>query len=160
MEMKDQISAEQWQSLFLATSAVVVFTSTASGGGMEMLKEMINAGMFMADSLKGRDGSRYGELVDALMEKMKDPASLDTDATQFSAPDVDGIRATAKQYTAEGARIADSLPGGDGFKLWLLDMARQTALTKTGGLLGIGASAEIDHAEQSALDELAALLGM
>jgi hypothetical protein len=160
MEMKNQISTEQLHGLLLAASAIVVFTSTASGGGIEMLKEMINAGKFMADTLKGRDGSRYGELVDALIEKMKESANLDTDAAPFSAPDLQGMRAAAKQYTAEGVRIADSLPGGDGYKLWLMDMARQTALTKTGGLLGIGASAEIDRAEQDALDELAELLGM
>lgn len=50
-----------------------------------------------------------------------------------------------KQIVADGAAVATTLPGKDGYARWVLDMTRQVAATKTGGFLGIGAKAVIDE---------------
>lgn len=162
MSVKDQISSEQWKALFNATSAASAYVSSASGGGLEMFKELFSASKFMAEIFKKSGGSGYGELVDAFMERMKgmSPKEARGDAEKYEARDMAGIRAEARQKVAEGAAVADDLPGGDGFKRWILDMAREVALTKTGGVLGIGAKSEIDEKEQAALDELAAMMGI
>lgn len=64
-----------------------------------------------------------------------------------------------KQIVADGAAVATTLPGKDGYARWVLDMARQVAATKTGGFLGISAKAVIDEQERAALNELAVILG-
>ena len=56
-----------------------------------------------------------------------------------------------KQVVADGVAIATSLPDGDGFKQWIVDMVRQVAETKTGGILGIGGTSVINEKEQAAI---------
>ena len=161
MSVKDQVSLEQWKALFNATSAASAYVASASGGGLEMFKELFSASKFMAETIKKSSGSGYGELVDAFLERMKGmtPKDMKADAVRYESRDRDGIRAESKQVVVDGAAVAAALPGGDGFSRWILDMAREVAATKTGGILGIGGTAVIDDKEQAALDELAAMLG-
>ena len=162
MSVNDQVSPEQWRALFNATSAASAYVASASGGGLEMFKELFSASKFMVETLKKSSGSGYGELVDAFVERMKgmSPKDARADAAQYDSRDRDGIRAESKQIVADGFAIAETLPGGDGFKRWVLDMAREVAATKTGGVLGIGATSVIDEQEQAALDELTEMLGV
>ena len=162
MSIKDQVSSEQWKALFNATSAASAYVASASGGGLEMFKELFSASKFMMDSIKNSSGSGYGGLVDTFLEKMKgmSPKDAKENAAKYESKDLNGMRTEAKQVVADGAAIAEALPGGDGFKRWVLDMAREVAETKTGGVLGIGGSSVIDEKEQAALDELAAMMGL
>ena len=161
MTEKVQIDPTQWKALYNATSAASAYVSSASGGGFEMFKELFSASKFMVDTIKNSSGG-YGELGGAFLEKMKGmkPAEAKENTMKYESREMEGIRAEAKQRVVEGGEAVASLPGADGFKRWLLEMARQVALTKTGGVLGIGARSEIDAEEQKALDELAALIGM
>ena len=162
MGIEDKISSEQWKSLFNATSAASAYVASASGGGLEMFKELFSASKFMMDSIKKSNGSGYGELVDAFLEKMKgmSPKEAKENAAKYESRDLNGMRAEAKQVVVDGAAIAATLPGSDGFKRWVLDMAREVAETKTGGVLGLGGLSVVDEKEQAALDELAAMMGV
>jgi hypothetical protein len=156
-----QIDLIQWKALFNATSAASAYVSSASGGGLEMFKELFSASKFMAETVKNSAGG-HGELVDAFLEKMKGMSLGDAreNTLKYDSKDIEGIRAEAKQRVVDAVSSAASLPGIDGFKRWLLEMARQVALTKTGGVLGFGGKSEIDPKEQEALDELARLMGI
>lgn len=162
MGLKDQLNPEQWKALFNAPVAASTYVSSASGGGLEMIKEIMSASKFMQEIAKQGAGGGYGEIVDELLDAMKGMSLKEAKAEsiQYQSKDPAGMRAEAKQIVADGIAALGSLPGGDGYRKWILEMARQVALTKTGGFLGIGAKAVIDEKEQAALDELAALLGV
>jgi hypothetical protein len=161
MGIKDQITPEQWKLLFNAPVAASTYVAMASGGGFDMIKEIYTAGKFVQDLAQQAGGSGYGELVDDLLASMTGMSKEDAKANtiQYEAKDPAAIRASAKQVVADGIAVAATLPGADGYKRWILDMARQVAETKTGGFLGIGSKSVIDEKEQAALDELAAMLG-
>ncbi len=162
MSIKSQISPEQWKLLLNAPGAASTYVSTASGGGFEMIKEVITASKFAQELSEKAGGSGYGELVDELLAAMKTMTSKDAreKSIQYTARDPAGIRAEAKQFVVDGIAVIADMPGADGYKKWILDMARAVAETKTGGFLGIGAKAVIDEKEQAALDELAGILGL
>lgn len=162
MSIKEKVTAEQWKTLFNAPSAASAYVSTASGGGLEMFKELFTASKFIAELTKQSGGSVYGELVDGFIEAIKDmsPKDAKAETIKYQSRDPQGIRTEAKQIVADGAAVASTLPGGDGYKRWLLDMARKVAETKTGGVLGVGGTSVIDEKEQAAIDELASLMGV
>ncbi len=159
MTNKVEINPTQWKALYNAVSAASTYVSSASGGSFEMFKELSSASKFMEETLKSSAGG-YGELVDAFLEKMKtvSPKEAKEATIKYEARDAKGIRAEAKKRVADGLAVAASLPGFDGFKRWLLDLSRQAATAKTGGVLGLGAKSKIDEKEQAALDELETLL--
>ncbi len=162
MSIKDQVSAEQWKVLLNAPSAASAYVSTASGGVFEMFKEMFTAVKSMQDSAAKAGGSGYGALVDDLLTTIKGMSMQDAQASavQYQSKDPAGLRAEAKKIVADGVAVAETLPGADGYKRWILDVARQVAETKTGGILGMGGTSVIDEKEQAALDELKVLSGM
>lgn len=162
MSIKSQISPDQWKLLLNAPGAASTYVSTASGGGFEMIKEVITASKFAQELSEKSGGSGYGELVDELLAAMKTMTSKDAkeESIKYTSKDPAGIRAEAKQFVVDGIAAIAGMPGADGYKKWILDMARAVAETKTGGFLGIGAKAVIDEKEQAALDELAGVLGL
>ncbi len=162
MSIKNQVSPEDWKILFNAMSAASSYVSMASGRGLETIKEILSASKFASELVQKEGGSGYGELVDELLASMKGMSMDDAkEATiKYESKDIDGIRSELKQVVLRAAAIVANLPGGDGFKRWILDTAREVAETKTGGFLGIGAKSVIDGEEQTALNELAGLLGL
>jgi hypothetical protein len=114
----------------------------------------------MQDLAGQSGGSGYGELVDDLLAAIKGMSQADAKAEthKYEGKDLESIRSEARQVVADGVAIAANLSGADGYKRWILDMARKVAETKTGGFLGIGAKAVIDEREQAALDDLADLI--
>jgi len=162
MSIKDQVSAEQWKALINAPGAASTFVATASGGGLEIFKEIFSASKFTQQLAAKSGGSGYGNLVDELISAMKNMSSDDAKATaiQYQSQNPVDIRAEMKQLVADGASATAALPDAEGFKRWLIDIAREVAETKTGGVLGFGGQSVIDEKEQAALDELADLLGV
>jgi hypothetical protein len=61
MSIKDRLSPEQWKVVFSAPSAAATYVSTASGGGFEMIKEILTASKFMQDLIKRESSSGYGD---------------------------------------------------------------------------------------------------
>ena len=153
MAVKDQVTPEQWKKLFNAISAASTFVSMASGGGLEMIKEVITAGKFAQVLYEKTGGSGYGELVDELLASMKGMTMKDAkeNAIKLESRDPAGIRAELKNIVADAVTVASALPGGDGYKRWLLDMAREVTETKTGGFMGIGGKSVIDEKEHETL---------
>ncbi len=162
MSLKEKVNAEQWKAIFSAPTAASTFVSTASGGGLEMIKESLSASKFIIEVAGKSGGSGYGSLVDDLLADLKSMKAKEAkeNGVKYQAKDMESLRAEAKKIVAEGAAAVAELEGGDGFKRWIVDMARKVAETKTGGVLGIGGSAVIDEKEQAAIDELAELLGV
>ncbi|MHB1317633.1 MAG: hypothetical protein ACYCYF_03335 [Anaerolineae bacterium] len=162
MSIKDGLSAEQWKVVFNAPSAAAMFVSTASGGAFEMIKEILNASSFMQELIKREGGSGYGELVDDLLATIKGMSTdeVKANAIRFEAKDPVAARAEVKQVVADGVAAVAAMPGAEGYKRWLLDVAREVAETKTGGFLGIGSKSVIDEQEQAALDELKAMMAL
>jgi len=162
MSFKDKVTEEQWKALINAPSAAASYVATASGGGLEVIKEVFTAVKFVQESMTKAGGSGYGSLVDELLAAMKGMTAADArqDAAKFESRDVASIRAEAKQLVASGSAAADTQPEAEGYKRWLLDLARKVAETKTGGVLGFGGTSVIDEKEQAALDELKSLMGL
>lgn len=160
MGTKENLSTEQWQYFFNAPFAASTFVASASGGGLEMLGEIVNATKFMQRLAEQTSGSGYGELVDDLLSVFKGmtKAEAQDSVLQYQSKEPQALRAEAKQIVAKGATVAASLPGGDGYKRWILDLAREVAATKSGGFLGIGSKSVIDEKEEAALQELADMI--
>lgn len=161
MSIKDKVSLEDWKALYNAPFAASTYVSSASGGGFDMIKEVMSASKFMQELAGQEGGSGYGELVDNLLEALKGMSLEDAknESYRYEGKDLESIRDEARRVVENGIAIAGNLPGTEGYKRWILDMARKVAETKTGGFLGIGAKAVIDEREQAALDELAASIG-
>jgi len=162
MSLKEQVSPEQWKLLYNAPTAAAMYVSTASGGGLEVIKEIFSATKFVQETAIKSTGSGYGKLVDDVLAVMKGMSFQDAkaDVIQYQSKDPAGIRAEAKQIVTDAVAVAETMPEAVGFKRWILDMARKVAETKTGGVLGIGGTSVIDEQEQAALDELAVIFGV
>lgn len=161
MSLTDQVTPEQLKTLVSAPGAASTIVSMASGGAFETIKEVFSARKFAQELSVKPGGSGYGAVVDDLLQLMKgmDLKDARENTVQFETKDPLSVRDELKKIIADAAVIVSRLPGGDGFKHFLLDMARETAETKTGGFLGIGAKSVVDDAEQSVLKEVAAILG-
>ena len=162
MSIKDQVNPAEWKALYNAPVAAATFVASASGGGFEMIKEIVSASKFAKQVAEQATGSAYGAVVDDLLTVMKGMSVEDAkaNALKYQSRDPDGIRAEAKQVVADAVAATSAMPGADGFRRWILDMARQVAETKTGGFLGIGAKSVVDEKEQAALAELSTVLGL
>jgi hypothetical protein len=160
MGIKDQLTADQFKAIYNGPFAVATYVSTASGGGFEMVSELLSAGKFVGAQLKSGSETGYGELVDGLLADLrvmpKDEAKAAT--IQYQSKDPVVLRAQAKQAVVEAGAAVAGMAGADGYKKWILDIAHTVAAAKTGGFLGIGAKSVVDEQEQAALDELAAAL--
>jgi hypothetical protein len=160
MGIKDQLTAEQFKAIYNGPFAAATYVSTASGGGFEMVSELISASKFMGEQLKAGGETNYGDLVDGMLEDLrgmsKDEAKAATLKIEGKEPAA--VRAQVKDAVVQAGATVAGMAGADGYKKWILDIARTVAATKTGGFLGIGAKSVIDEKEQAALDELAAAL--
>ncbi|HWQ04256.1 MAG TPA: hypothetical protein VN452_02760 [Longilinea sp.] len=161
MSLKDQVTPEQLKTLVSAPGAASTIVSMASGGVFETIKEVFSASKFAQELSVKPGGSGYGVVVDDLLELMKGMDFKDAreNTVQFETKDPASVQGELKKIIADAVGIVSGLTGGDGFKRFLLDMARETAETKTGGFLGIGAKSVVDGAEQSVLKDLAAIIG-
>lgn len=162
MDVREQLTPDQWKTLINTPGAAATFVATASGGGLEVFKEVFNASKFTQKISSKSGGSGYGSLVDDLISAMKTMTfeEAKANAIQYQSQDPADIRAEMKRLVAEGVAVITDSPGADGFKKWLVDLAREVAETKTGGVLGIGGQAVIDEQEQAAIAELIDLLGL
>jgi hypothetical protein len=162
MGLKDQLTAEQFKEVYNAPLAAATYVSTASGGGFEMVSELLSAGKFISEQLKAGGETGYGELVDGLLADLrgmsKEEAKAET--VRYEGKDPATLRGQARQIVVDAASAVNDMAGADGFKKWVLDIAQKVAEAKTGGFLGIGAKSVVDVQEQAALDDLATVLAL
>jgi hypothetical protein len=160
MGLKEQLTAEQFRAVYNAPLAAATYISTASGGGFEMVSELLGAGKFISEQLKAGGETGYGELVDGLLADLrgmsKEEAKAET--VRYEGKDPATVRGQARQIVVDAAAAVNDMAGADGFKKWVLDLAQKVAEAKTGGFLGIGAKSVVDAQEQAALDDLASVL--
>ncbi|MDR7418267.1 MAG: hypothetical protein QN178_05095 [Armatimonadota bacterium] len=162
MGIKDQVTPEQWRLIFSAPFAAATYVATASGGTLELIKELFSVGTLLTDQAKQNGGAGYGALVDAVLNEMQAMSKRDAPSATiaYASLDVEGKRAEARQIVADAAVVLDAVAGGDGYKKWLVDVARAAAGASRGGFLGLdGGDRPVDAREQAALRELAAALG-
>ena len=161
MDLKEQLSPEQFKAVFNVPLAGATYVAASSGGGFDMIKELTNASKFMAaEAQKGAD-SAYGELTISLLSTMTSMSKDDSKAMQVeyekSKEPAEMIK-QVRQTVVDGWAAVAGLPGADGFAKFVIDVARTAALSKTGGHFGFGNKSEIDEKEQAALDELAGIM--
>jgi hypothetical protein len=159
MTYKEQATADQWKALMNAPGAAAAFVSTASGGLIDMVKETFTASKYIQESVAKLGQTGYGALVEELLGAFKAMSfsEMQANAHPYQAKDPVGLRAEAKQLITDGFKAAAALKDSQGYKKWVLELARQVAETKSGGFLGIGGQSVIDEKEKAAIDELAAL---
>jgi hypothetical protein len=162
MGIKDQVTSEQWKALLNAPSYAAEFVATASGGGLDFIKEVFTSMKVVQDTAVRKDGSGFGKLVDEIMTTMTEMSfnEAKNDTLKTESTDLESMRAAAKQVVADAAAAATPLEGGEGYKRWLLYVARKVAETRTGGVLGFGGTSVVDEKEEVALAELKAVLGV
>ncbi len=162
MGIKDQISAEQWKVLLNAPSAAAEYVATASGGGLEVFKEVFTSMRIVQEAAFRDGGSGFGKLVDGILEEMKEMSlnEAETDTIHYAKNGMAVFREETKGVVIKAGEAAALLEGADGYKRWLLYIARKVAETKTGGVLGFGGTSVIDEKEEAALAELKTLLGV
>ncbi len=162
MTIKDQLTPEQWKYVLNAPMAAGVYVASASGGMMELSKELMEVSKFMSQEAAAGDAN-YGDLVSDFLATMRGMSrdEMKAHAIQYEkTPDISGIRKQTMDTVVNAWAALAPLPGSDGFARWLLEVGRRAAATKTGGHLGIGNKSVIDEQEQAALDELAAVFGV
>lgn len=160
MGLRAQVTPEQFKTIFNGPAAASQYVATASGGTLETIGEMMTAAKAMQAKLVEGTGS-YGPLVAGIAEDVKALGLSDVDdiTVKLQGSDMSSLRAAAKQLVADAAAAVAAMPGADGYKQWVLEVARAAAASKTGGFLGIGAKSVVDEKEEAALAELAALWG-
>lgn len=162
MGIKDQVTPEQWKALLNAPSYAAEYVATASGGGLDFIAEVFTSMKVVQDTAVRKDGSGFGKLVDEIMATMTEMSFSEAknDTLKTESTDLDSMRAAAKQVVSDAAAAASMLDGGDGYKRWLLFVARKVAETRTGGVLGFGGTSVIDDKEEVALGELKTILNV
>lgn len=159
MGIREQVTPEQFKTIYNGPVGAAQYVATASGGALEFAHEMLTSAAAMREKAL-EHASDYGPLVQGLAEDMKKLGFSDIDdvAAKVKATDMESLRSGIKQLVAEAAAAVKDMPGADGYKRWVLDVARAAAATKSGGFLGFGAKSVVDEKEEAALAELQAVL--
>lgn len=162
MGIKETLTPEQWKALLNAPSYAAEYVATASGGGLEFIQEVFTSMKVVTDTATRKDGSGFGKLVDEILAEMSEMSFKDAraDSIKTESTDMASLREAAKQVVTDAGVAATALEGGDGYKRWLLYVARKVAETRTGGILGYGGTSVIDEKEEAALTELKTVLGV
>lgn len=157
--LRKQVTPEQFKTIFNGPVAAAQYVATASGGALELVREMFASANAMREQAI-ENASAYGPLVESIAEDMKEFSLSDAGdlSVRVEGRDIETVRAGSKQLVADAAAAVAAMPGADGYKRWVLDVARAAAAAKTGGFLGFGAKSVVDEQEEAALAELEALL--
>lgn len=156
---KEDFAAEDWELIVSAPSLVGLVISAASPSGpLGVVKEMFAVGASIMDMAAER---RDNPLIQAVVADIRNRNS------PMARPDPASHADDAKAWAlAELARVSDLLPSDDDsteafeFRRWLAAVADRVAeASREGGFLGIGGD-RVNDAEQRAIDEVAAALGL
>jgi hypothetical protein len=151
MASKADFNAEEWSQVLGGPPAAGMRVAIAERGGM--IRESIAMGRAYEDARKEHGAS---ELLDAIVA---DPPSLDPKSVDDPANPGPALMQQLREAVETLERHAEP-DDVDGYKRFILDLARRVASAKKeGGVLGIGGK-EISDSEQAALDEIAATLGI
>jgi hypothetical protein len=160
MTSQADYTTEEWQAIFLAPAMVgLVVILTGQSGPFQMAQEMLAVSKAIADA--GKE-SASNELISALVAATK---SVKPEA-MLPAPKFDTIeeaRAYALDQVRQVAALVDQkapAQKAQEFKQWLASIGQKVAeAAKEGGFLGFG-GVQITEEEKTAMNELAAALGV
>jgi len=160
MGIREQVTPEQFKTIYNGPVGAAQYVATASGGALELMREMLTSAAAMREKAL-EHASDYGSLVEGLAEDIKNLGFSDIDdiAAKVQATDMESLRLGTKKLVADAVAAVKDMPGADGYGRWVLDVARAAAAAKTGGFLGFGAKSVVDEKEEAALAELQQLLG-
>ena len=151
MTAKSDFNAEEWSAVLAAPPAAGMRIAIASRGGT--FRESIAIGRAYEEARKEQGAS---EILDEIVSEQP---SLDPKAVDDPSNPVPSLMRQLDEGVATLARHAEPADV-DAYKQFILGIAgRVAAAKKEGGVLGIGGK-EISDAEQAALDEIAAALGV
>jgi hypothetical protein len=156
MSLKDQFSADEWESLahgpFLVSTAIGM---SDPSGPFQMVKES----MALAGAVKHAIEGEAGELAQAVAGELRQhrPGRKDLVGDAKSHAEA---REHAVAKLREIGDLADAKAGADAapFKKWLAGLATSVAEAgKEGGFLGIGGES-VSDAEEAAIAEIGSAL--
>jgi hypothetical protein len=155
MGIKEQLTPEQWKAVYNAPFAAAVYVTAASGSYTEERLERRTANKVIKETLK-HGGSEYGELVSAIVADMnamsgKDKKGITVDYKQWG---LDMARPDSWMIVNAAAKALKDKPGIEGFKQWVLDVARRAAESSRGGFLSRTGNEPLDAKEIFALTEI------
>lgn len=152
MVLHDQVDHAAWGALCGGPWAVGLYLSTAVGGKVQEVRELLALGGALRRALE-RDPDQ--DLVGAVA------AAVLSDAAAATGQDLrDDDRPAILRAVAAAGAAAGALPDGAAYLRWLMELAQEVAAAEEdGGFLGLGAEA-VHTAEQIALAEVAEALGL
>lgn len=161
MEHRFDFSEGEWNQLLKASEMTAFYISLASpSGAMGILKEMMAATNEVIAAIRKSSGnSLVDELAADIKQRIDQGVRLESPVLAGSADDA---REQCLQYFRDLSALVNAKASeeADGFKKWLLEVAHQSAeAAREGGFLGIGGE-KVNEAEQTALNELARILGV
>ena len=152
MTKKAEFNAEEWSTVVEGPVYAGMQVVTADRGGT--IRESLAMGRVYRDA---RDKQGESELLDELATS---PPSIDPARVKEAGGDMATV---ARQRITEAVQIVESKATpeeADGYKRFVMTVAQAAAgAHKEGGFLGIGGK-EISSAEEQALDDIAATLGV
>lgn len=157
MASKADFTAEEWQTIGLSPIITAMYISLADPSGpIGLMKETFAAVSGVVEGAKDADAL---QLVKDLAADMQ-ARTFKPELPKFGSKEE--AQAFARAELATAIALVETKSPGDGpaFRQWLYDTARKAAEAgKEGGFLGFGGTA-VSDAEQAALADLAATLGV
>jgi len=155
MGIREQLTPEQWKAVYNAPFAAAVYVTAASGSYTEERLERRSASKVIKETLK-QGGTQYGELVAAIVADMnamtgKEKKAITVDYKQWG---LDMVRPDSWILVNQAAKALKGKPGIEGFKQWVLDVARRAAETSRGGFMSMTGSEPLDSKEIFAMTEI------
>ncbi len=166
MTIRNNFMAEEWYVLTAAPSRVGSAMMQAGKGSMG---QIVSESLALADAIGGAGSEQApNALVQAVLHDLHQPrtGSFDDEAVWQQAPvGAEGVtpaRVAALETCHQLAELlaVRALDEAEGYKRWLLEIARRVAASaREGGFLGIGGK-RISAEEAALLAELASALGI
>jgi hypothetical protein len=155
MGIKEQLPPEQWKAVYNAPFAAAVYVTAASGSYTEERLERRTANKVIKESLK-QGGSQYGELVAAIIADMNTISGKEKKAitVEYKSWGLDMMRPDSWMIVNQAAKALAGKPGIEGFKQWVLDVARRSAESSRGGFLSKTGNTPLDSKEIFAMTEI------
>jgi hypothetical protein len=161
MAGKSDFTADEWTTLMKSpVMAGLVVVAADPSGPLGILKEMFAVGKLVAET---KTKGAQDPLVAALAGEIATREGAEkAKPIEIQGKKPEEARALALEQLREAAKLLDQKAPGDAaaFKQWLQEVATRVAnASKEGGFLGIGGT-RVSQAEQQALTDTAAALGV
>jgi hypothetical protein len=155
MGIKEELTPEQWKAVYNAPFAAAVYVTAASGSYTEERLERRSAEKVIKQTLE-EGGSQYGALVVDIITDINAMTGKEKKAikVEYKSWGLDMMRPDSWMLVNQAAQALKGKPGVEGFKQWVLDVARKSAESSRGGFLSRTGNEPLDSKETFALTEI------